>query len=89
MSKSRKRPRPARSQRPGKPPARRASGWFIPLALLVGSIAAIIWLNNGNKGQGLAIVTGQDVEARVATADNAKFHDTTDIRPRAQCKLPK
>ena len=41
MSKSRKRPRPARRQRPGKTPARRASGWFIPLALLVGAIAAI------------------------------------------------
>ena len=36
------------------------------------SIFAIVTLENGARGDALAIVTGKEVEARLATADNAK-----------------
>jgi len=36
-----------------------------------GSIYALYALETGNKGKDLAIVTGKNVEARLATADNA------------------
>ena len=36
------------------------------------SNVAIYTLENGARGEALAIVTGKDVEARLATADNAK-----------------
>ncbi len=43
------------------------------LCLLVGTVAiwAIHTLDNGSEGRGLAIVTGSDVQARLATADTA------------------
>jgi tetratricopeptide (TPR) repeat protein len=41
------------------------------LTLFVVLAAAIFWFDHAGKGQALAIVTGQDTEARVATADNA------------------
>jgi tetratricopeptide (TPR) repeat protein len=37
-----------------------------------GSIYALYALENGNKGKDLAIVTGKNTEARLATADNAR-----------------
>lgn len=37
-----------------------------------GSIYALYALETGNKGQDLAIVTGKNIEARLATADNAR-----------------
>jgi len=44
------------------------------LALLVcaSAIAGIFLVENGNKGRGLAVVTGRDVTARLATADSAQ-----------------
>lgn len=47
---------------------------FIAVAVLVCgvSIFAIFTLENGARGDALAIVTGKGVEARLATADNAK-----------------
>ena len=46
---------------------------LIAAALLVGgiSIFALYTLEHGSKGRALAIVTGKDIEARLATADNA------------------
>jgi tetratricopeptide (TPR) repeat protein len=41
------------------------------LLVLAVSILAIHQLDNGNKGRTLAIVTGKDVQARLATADTA------------------
>lgn len=56
--------------------ARRRSAGLITMSILSWSIfalavAAIVWIDNGNRGRELAIVTDKDVEARVATADNA------------------
>lgn len=56
--------------------ARRRSAGLISLSILslsifVLAVAAIMWIDNGNKGRALAIVTDKGVEARVATADNA------------------
>lgn len=56
--------------------ARRRSASLIALSVLslllfAFSVAAIIWIDNGNKGSMLAIVTDKGVEARVATAENA------------------
>ena len=55
---------------------RRRSAGVITLTTMSLSIfalagAAIVSLESGNKGPALAIVTDKDVEARVATADNA------------------
>ena len=56
--------------------SRRSAGRMalIALCLIVcgASIFAIVTLENGTRGDALAIVTGKDVEARLATADNAK-----------------
>ncbi len=41
------------------------------LFLFVLAIYSVYALNHGNKGQGLAIVTGKEVQARLATADTA------------------
>jgi hypothetical protein len=41
------------------------------LSIFAFATAAIVWIDNGNKGRALAIVTDKGVEARVATADNA------------------
>jgi tetratricopeptide (TPR) repeat protein len=43
----------------------------LSLALFVSLVAAIFWVDVAGKTRGLAIVTGKDAEARVATADNA------------------
>jgi tetratricopeptide (TPR) repeat protein len=56
--------------------ARRRSASLIALSILsllvfAFAVAAIICLDNGNKGSTLAIVTDKGVEARVATAENA------------------
>jgi hypothetical protein len=57
--------------------ARRRSGGriaLIALSLIVGaaSIFAIVTLENGTRGNALAVVTGKQVQARLATADTAK-----------------
>jgi tetratricopeptide (TPR) repeat protein len=56
--------------------ARRRSMLAMTLSILSLSIflllaGAVYSIENGNKGQALAIVTAKEVEARVATADNA------------------
>lgn len=56
--------------------ARRRSISLIALSILsllvfAFAVAAIIWIDNGNKGSMLAIVTEKGIEARVATAENA------------------
>lgn len=55
---------------------RRAGGRIalIALSLIVGgaSIFAIVTLENGTRGNALAVVTGKQVQARSATADTAK-----------------
>jgi tetratricopeptide (TPR) repeat protein len=54
---------------------RRSAGQIalIVLALIVcgTSVFALYTMENGTRGNALAIVTGKDVEARLATADNA------------------
>jgi tetratricopeptide (TPR) repeat protein len=56
--------------------SRRSAGRIALIALSVivcaASIFAIFMIENGARGDALAIVTGKDVEARLATADNAK-----------------
>jgi tetratricopeptide (TPR) repeat protein len=57
--------------------ARRRSGGriaLIALSLIVGatSIFAIVTLENGTRGNALAVITGKQVQARFATADTAK-----------------
>ena len=57
--------------------ARRRSGGRIALIILSvivggGSIFAIVTLENGTRGNALAVVTGKQVQARFATADTAK-----------------
>ena len=44
---------------------------ILSLLVFASAVAAIIWIDNGNKGSTLAIVTDKGVEARVATAENA------------------
>ena len=44
---------------------------IISLAIFAGAIFALYTLENGTRGKALAIVTGENVEARLATADNA------------------
>jgi hypothetical protein len=44
---------------------------IISLAIFSGAIFAIYELENGARGKALAIVTGENIEARLATADNA------------------
>jgi len=56
--------------------ARRRSAALISLSILCLLVCAIaVWaihtLDNGSEGRGLAIVTGNDVQARLATADTA------------------
>ncbi len=55
---------------------RRSAGRIalIALSLLVGgvSVFAIVTLEDGTRGNALAIVTAKEIEARLATADNAK-----------------
>ena len=56
--------------------ARRRSALTVVLSILslivcFVAIFAIYELNHGSKGQGLAIVTGKEVQARLATADTA------------------
>jgi len=56
--------------------ARRRSAALISLSILcllvcAAAVFAIYALDKGNKGRALAIVTGNDVQARLATADSA------------------
>ena len=44
---------------------------IISMAIFAGSVFALYSVENGDSGKALAIVTGQNVEARLATADNA------------------
>src|SRR5205823_4388584 len=54
---------------------RRSSGLItlsiLSLASFALFVASVFWLDAGSKGRALAIVTGNSIEARVATADNA------------------
>jgi tetratricopeptide (TPR) repeat protein len=56
--------------------SRRSAGRIALIALCVivcgVSVFAVVTLENGTRGGALAIVIGKDVEARLATADNAK-----------------
>jgi tetratricopeptide (TPR) repeat protein len=57
--------------------SRRRSGRrvaLIALSLIVGgvSVFAIFTLENGTRGNALAVVTAKEIEARLATADNSK-----------------
>jgi tetratricopeptide (TPR) repeat protein len=56
--------------------SRRSGGRIalIALSLIVGaaSIFALVTLENGTHGNALAVVTGKQVQARIATADTAK-----------------
>jgi tetratricopeptide (TPR) repeat protein len=57
--------------------SRRRSGGAIAMSILSLSISVLAilsagWIENGNKGQLLAVVTGDNVEARLATADSAR-----------------
>jgi tetratricopeptide (TPR) repeat protein len=45
---------------------------FLCLLIAAGAVAAIIVGENGNTGRGFAVVTGNNVSARLATADNAQ-----------------
>jgi hypothetical protein len=36
------------------------------------AVLSVFLLENGNKGRGLAVVTAPNLEARLATADNAR-----------------
>ena len=54
---------------------RRSSGQLaliaVAAAVCVVSIFALYTLENGTQGRALAVITGKDIEARLATADNA------------------
>jgi hypothetical protein len=55
----------------------RRSGAAIALSLLclfvfALAVLSIFWIETGNKGRSLAVVTENNVEARLATADNAR-----------------
>src|SRR4051812_41285574 len=45
---------------------------FLAILIIGGSVFAIYTLENGARGTALAVVTGKEVEARLATADTAK-----------------
>jgi tetratricopeptide (TPR) repeat protein len=47
-------------------------GSILSWSVFVFAVLAICWIESGNKGRALAIVTENDVEARLATADNAR-----------------
>jgi tetratricopeptide (TPR) repeat protein len=56
--------------------SRRRSARVMALSIFAWSFFALLvttvfWIDNGNKGRALAIITGSGVEARLATADNA------------------
>lgn len=70
--------------------ARRRSFGLMTMSILSLSIfafatAAIVWIDNGNKGRALAIVTDKGVEARVATADNA--NSVISLPPGSEIKI--
>jgi hypothetical protein len=46
---------------------------IISTAVCTLAIAAVFIIQNGSMGHGLAIVTGNNVTARLATADNAQM----------------
>jgi tetratricopeptide (TPR) repeat protein len=52
----------------------RVSLGFIALSLCItaAAILGIVTLENGKRGDSLAVITGKETEARLATADNAK-----------------
>jgi tetratricopeptide (TPR) repeat protein len=55
---------------------RRSSGAIamsiLSLSICVLAILSMFWIENGNKGRQLAVVTSDNVEARLATADSAR-----------------
>jgi tetratricopeptide (TPR) repeat protein len=51
--------------------ARRRSAALLSLSILCLFVCAMFTLDNGSEGRALAIVTGTDVQARLATADTA------------------
>jgi tetratricopeptide (TPR) repeat protein len=70
--------------------ARRRSPGLIALSVLsLASFALFVtfvfWIDAGNKGRALAIVTGNGIEARVATADNA--NSVLTLPPGSQIKI--
>ncbi|HXL24999.1 MAG TPA: tetratricopeptide repeat protein [Chthoniobacterales bacterium] len=44
---------------------------ILSLSILIVGVVAVYQFSHGKNGRGLAIVTGENVEARLATADNA------------------
>ena len=44
---------------------------IFPIAVFAGAVYALHSLETGSKGKALAILTGKNIEARLATADNA------------------
>ena len=53
-------------------PSRALALSILSLAMVASAVAAIFLVENGNNGRALAVVTSSDVEARLATADNAR-----------------
>jgi tetratricopeptide (TPR) repeat protein len=45
---------------------------ILGLSVFALAVLSIFWIENGNKGRGFAVVTENNVEARLATADNAR-----------------
>jgi tetratricopeptide (TPR) repeat protein len=68
---------------------RRSSGLItlsiLSLASFALSVAFVFWIDAGSKGRALAIVTGNSIEARVATADNA--NSVLALPPGSQIKI--
>jgi tetratricopeptide (TPR) repeat protein len=56
----------------GRRSARQVALVVLSVSLFCVSVSAIYTLEDGVRGAALAVVTGQDVEARVATADTSK-----------------
>lgn len=56
--------------------SRRTSGVIVlsilSLSIFGLAVVSIFWIDHGNKGRALAVVTENHVEARLATADNAR-----------------
>ena len=51
--------------------AAKAVAMLCAFAVCAGAVYALYSIENGNRGASLAIVLGKNVEARLATADNA------------------
>ena len=58
---------------------------ILSLSIFVFVTVAVYWIENGNKGRALAIVTANDAQARVATADTA--NSVLALPPGSEVKL--